>query len=77
MGAHLTNVIRALLLQSFGYQVTVTEFTGWEHSLKNELTLGRRVHREHREARTELLRLGDDRRTPQAGPQPSSSMKAT
>jgi hypothetical protein len=25
-----------------------------EHSLKNELILGRRVHREHREARKEL-----------------------
>jgi len=57
MGAHLTNVIRALVLQSRGYQVTVTELTGWEHSLKNELILGRRVHREHRGARGELLRL--------------------
>src|SRR5205807_2011994 len=57
MGAHLTNVIRALLLQSFGYQVTVTELTGWEHSLKNELILGRRVHREHQGARQDLLRL--------------------
>jgi hypothetical protein len=59
MGAHLTNVIRALALQSFGYQVTVTELTGWEHSLKNELILGRRVHKEHREARLELQRLLD------------------
>ncbi len=57
MGAHLTNVIRALALQSRGYQVTVTELTGWEHSLKNELILGRRVHREHRGARTELEKL--------------------
>src|SRR5262249_20223986 len=30
IGAHLTNVIRALVLQSRGYQVTVTELTGWE-----------------------------------------------
>jgi len=57
MGAHLTNVIRALALQSRGYQVTVTELTGWEHSLKNELILGRRVHREHRGARAELEKL--------------------
>jgi hypothetical protein len=57
MGAHLTNVIRALALQSHGYQVTVTELTGWEHSLKNELILGRRVHREHRGARAELEKL--------------------
>ena len=54
MGAHLTNVIRALALQSQGYQVTVTELTGWEHSLKNELILARRVHREHRQAKQEL-----------------------
>ena len=57
MGAHLTNVIRALALQSFGYQVSVTELTGWEHSLKNELILGRRVNKEHREASAELQRL--------------------
>lgn len=57
MGAHLTNVIRALVLQSRGYQVTVTELTGWEHSLKNELILARRVHREHRGARLELEKL--------------------
>jgi len=57
MGAHLTNVIRALTLQSRGYQVTVTELTGWEHSLKNELILARRVHREHRGARAELEKL--------------------
>jgi hypothetical protein len=56
-GAHLTNVIRALVLESFGYQVTVTELTGWEHSLKNELILGRRVHREHRGARARLQSL--------------------
>jgi len=59
MGAHLTNVIRALALQSLGYQVTVTELTGWEHSLKNELLLARRVHKENRESRAELQRLLD------------------
>jgi hypothetical protein len=53
-GSHLTNVVRALVLESFGYQVTVTELTGWEHSLKNELILGRRVHRENRRARQKL-----------------------
>jgi hypothetical protein len=59
MGAHLTNVIRALALQSLGYQVTVTELTGWEHSLKNELILARHVHKEHRESRAELQKLLD------------------
>lgn len=53
-GAHLTNVIRALALESFGYQVTVTELTGWEHSLKNELILGRRVHKQNAAAREKL-----------------------
>ncbi|TQF12598.1 SAM-dependent methyltransferase [Myxococcus llanfairpwllgwyngyllgogerychwyrndrobwllllantysiliogogogochensis] len=56
-GSHLTNVIRALTLESFGYQVTVTELTGWEHSLKNELILARRVHRDNRRARIQLERL--------------------
>jgi hypothetical protein len=56
-GSHLTNVIRALTLEAFGYQVTVTELTGWEHSLKNELILGRRVHKENRPARAKLEAL--------------------
>ncbi|MCK6570462.1 SAM-dependent methyltransferase [Myxococcota bacterium] len=56
-GAHLTNVIRALTLEAHGYQVTVTELAGWEHSLKNELILGRRVHRENRPARARLDEL--------------------
>jgi hypothetical protein len=42
-GSHLTNVARALALEAQGYRVTVTELTGWEHSLKNELILGRKV----------------------------------
>jgi len=56
-GSHLTNVIRAMTLEAFGYQVTVTELTGWEHSLKNELILGRRVHRDNRRARAKLEAL--------------------
>jgi hypothetical protein len=56
-GSHLTNVIRALALEASGYQVTVTELTGFEHSLKNELILGRRVHRESRPAKERLDRL--------------------
>ncbi|MCB9647733.1 MAG: SAM-dependent methyltransferase [Deltaproteobacteria bacterium] len=56
-GAHLTNVIRALALQSYGYQVTVTELAGWEHSLKNELILGRRVARFHAGAERQLAQL--------------------
>ncbi|WP_410498310.1 class I SAM-dependent methyltransferase [Chitinibacter sp. S2-10] len=38
-GSQITNVLRCLLLQSKGYQVTVTELVGWEHSMKNELII--------------------------------------
>lgn len=39
LGSHLTNVLRCLLLESHGYDVTVTELVGWEHSMKNELII--------------------------------------
>jgi hypothetical protein len=38
-GSHITNVLRCLELESKGYQVTVTELIGWEHSMKNELII--------------------------------------
>lgn len=41
-GSHLTNVLRCLKLESHGYQVTVTELIGWEHSMKNELIIAHR-----------------------------------
>ena len=56
-GSHLTNVIRALVLESSGYQVTVTELAGWEHSLKNELIIGRRVQHENGIAKKRLEAL--------------------
>jgi hypothetical protein len=40
-GSHLTNVLRCLQLQSHGYEVSVTELVGWEHSMKNELIIAR------------------------------------
>jgi hypothetical protein len=43
MGSQLTNVLRCLYLEAMGYQVTVTELVGWEHSMKNELILARRT----------------------------------
>ncbi len=45
MGSQITNVLRCLYLEACGYQVTVTELVGWEHSLKNELILARRLER--------------------------------
>lgn len=38
-GSHITNVMRCLKLEAHGYQVTVTELVGWEHSMKNELII--------------------------------------
>ncbi|HPX61290.1 MAG TPA: SAM-dependent methyltransferase [Deltaproteobacteria bacterium] len=40
-GSHLTNVLRCLQLEAHGYQVTVTELVGWEHSMKNELIIAK------------------------------------
>ncbi|MGC3996271.1 MAG: SAM-dependent methyltransferase [Anaeromyxobacter sp.] len=56
-GSHLTNVLRALTLEAHGYKVTVTELTGWEHSVKNELILGKKVRSSSREARERLEAL--------------------
>ena len=38
-GSQITNVLRCLQLEANGYDVTVTELVGWEHSMKNELIL--------------------------------------
>jgi hypothetical protein len=57
LGSHLTNVVRGLCLAAHGYKVTVTELVGWEHSAKNELILGDRVHRFQRESRETLAAL--------------------
>ncbi len=39
LGSLITNVLRCLQLEAHGYQVTVTELVGWEHSMKNELII--------------------------------------
>jgi hypothetical protein len=57
LGSHLTNVIRAATLEAHGYQISVTELVGWEHSAKNELILARRVHRYSAPARARLRAL--------------------
>ena len=56
-GAHVTNTIRALLLESHGYKVRLTEFTGFEHTQKNELILAERIQRKNPIARAQLDRL--------------------
>jgi hypothetical protein len=56
-GSQLTNVLRCLQLESHGYQVTVTELVGWEHSLKNELIIATRVNAPRRDARSRLQQI--------------------
>lgn len=56
-GAHVTNVIRGLMLEAHGYKVRVTELIGLEHSMKNELILAERHQRSNAQARGELVRL--------------------
>jgi hypothetical protein len=58
-GAHVTNVIRGLVLEAHGYKVRVTELTGLEHSMKNELILAEHHQRSNAQARGELARLID------------------
>jgi hypothetical protein len=53
-GSQLTNVLRCLQLESHGYQVTVTELVGWEHSLKNELIIATRTGTSRKNARERL-----------------------
>ena len=54
MGSQITNVLRCLYLEACGYQVTVTELVGWEHSLKNELILARWTGQKKRSASQRL-----------------------
>jgi len=51
LGSHLTNVLRCLLLESHGYEVTVTELVGWEHSMKNELIIASKRGKPRKNAR--------------------------
>ncbi|OJW43857.1 MAG: SAM-dependent methyltransferase [Thiobacillus sp. 65-1059] len=56
-GSQLTNVLRCLQLESHGYQVTVTELVGWEHSLKNELIIATRTGAARKNARERLQQI--------------------
>ena len=57
-GSQITNVLRCLQLEAHGYTVTVTELVGWEHSMKNELIVARRMHPDRAGARARArLRL--------------------
>ncbi|HWZ49528.1 MAG TPA: SAM-dependent methyltransferase [Herbaspirillum sp.] len=57
-GSQVTNVLRCLQLEAHGYQVSVTELVGWEHSMKNELIIARQKNlptKRPRERLTEVL----------------------
>lgn len=56
-GSHLSNVLRVLRLQASGYQVTVTELVGWEHSMKNELIMASFTGQRSRSAAQQLTAL--------------------
>ncbi len=60
MGSQITNVLRCLYLEAWGYQVTVTELVGWEHSMKNELIIARRTGHKKRASAERLLALLDE-----------------
>ncbi|WP_043003554.1 class I SAM-dependent methyltransferase [Comamonas testosteroni] len=57
MGSQITNVLRCLYLEACGYQVTVTELVGWEHSMKNELIVARYTGQKKRSAAQRLRQL--------------------
>ena len=63
-GSQITNVLRCLQLEANGYQVTVTELVGWEHSMKNELILASRPAKpdagKTRAAQTRLQQVLDE-----------------
>ena len=54
LGSQITNVLRCLYLEASGYQVTVTELVGWEHSMKNELILAKYTGHKKKEAADHL-----------------------
>jgi hypothetical protein len=60
LGSQITNVLRCLYLEACGYQVTVTELVGWEHSMKNELIIARYTGHKKRAAAQRLRALLDE-----------------
>jgi hypothetical protein len=56
-GAHVTNVLRGLYLEAHGYKVRVTEFTGFEHTQKNEMIFAERHQRANPRAKAEFEKL--------------------
>src|SRR3546814_4975522 len=56
-GSQLTNVFRCLQLEAHGYQLSVTELVGWEHSMKNELIIAKKHKRSNTKAAQRLRKM--------------------
>lgn len=56
-GSHLTNVLRGLRLESHGYDVSVTELIGFEHSMKNELIIATQKNKPGQNAKERINAL--------------------
>ncbi|MGB3431460.1 class I SAM-dependent methyltransferase [Achromobacter sp.] len=56
-GSQITNVLRCLQLEAHGYQVSVTELVGWEHSMKNELIIAQYKDLPHKKAADRLTEM--------------------
>jgi len=56
-GSQITNVLRCLQLEAAGYQLTVTELVGWEHSMKNELIIAQYTGQKRKSSRERLLAI--------------------
>jgi hypothetical protein len=56
-GTVLTNSLRSLLLSAHGYEVTVTEFIGLEHSMKNELIIAKKTNQIRGNAKERTLKI--------------------
>jgi len=56
-GSQITNVLRCLQLEAHGYQVTVTELVGWEHSMKNELIIAKYKNSPRKNAQHRLSQI--------------------
>lgn len=56
-GSQITNVLRCLQLEAAGYNVTVTELVGWEHSMKNELIIAKRTGQKRKNAQERIASI--------------------
>jgi hypothetical protein len=52
-------VLRCLQLEAHGYEVTVTELVGWEHSMKNELIIASKAKTHAKVSNQRLLAMLD------------------